>query len=71
MTTTEDGLADGEYRVLGTAIEKGYFAVPRRTTLGEVASKVGLTDVETSRQLRTEIERLAEESALSLRAEES
>ena len=41
-----------ERETLRVALEKGYFEVPRATTLVEVADELGRSDVEVSQQLR-------------------
>jgi len=41
-----------ERETLRVTLEKGYFEVPRATTLVEVADELGRSDVEVSRQLR-------------------
>lgn len=49
-------LRDEERRALALAHERGYFEVPRRTTLNELAAALGQSDVETSEQLRRGID---------------
>ncbi|WP_433629498.1 helix-turn-helix domain-containing protein [Halomicrococcus sp. NG-SE-24] len=41
-----------ERETLRVALEKGYFEVPRATTLVEIADELGRSDVEVSQQLR-------------------
>jgi hypothetical protein len=53
MTST-----DGNHDLVQTAIEKGYFNVPRETTLQALADEHGLTDVEASERLRAEVDDL-------------
>jgi predicted DNA binding protein len=45
-------LTDEQRAALRVALEKGYFEVPRATTLVEVAAELDRSDVEVSRQLR-------------------
>lgn len=45
-------LSESERETLCAALEKGYFEVPRETTLNEVANELGRSDVEVSQQLR-------------------
>lgn len=45
-------LTDPQQELLETAVERGYFKVPRETTLVELADAQGMSDVEASKQLR-------------------
>jgi predicted DNA binding protein len=45
-------LSEQQCEVLRVALEDGYFEVPRRTTLQEIAEKVGITDQAVSARLR-------------------
>jgi len=42
--------------LLTTAVERGYFKVPRRISLVDIADEHGISDVEASERLRTEID---------------
>jgi predicted DNA binding protein len=41
--------------LLTTAIEQGYFRIPRQTTLVDLADERGISDAEASKRLRTGI----------------
>jgi predicted DNA binding protein len=41
-----------EQETLRVALEKGYFEIPRATTLADVADELGRSDVEVSQQIR-------------------
>lgn len=60
MTLGENGFARTltaqERSVLLAALDSGYFAVPRHTTLTEVADEVGLGDKETLAHLHRGLE---------------
>lgn len=45
-----------------SAVERGYFEVPRRTTLQALADEHGISDVEASKRLRTELDAILRES---------
>jgi predicted DNA binding protein len=45
-------LTDAQRRALVTAVRNGYFEVPRRTTLGEVGSQLGITEQSVSESVR-------------------
>lgn len=47
-----EALTAEESETLRVALEKGYFEVPRATTLVEVADELGRSDVKVSQQLR-------------------
>lgn len=49
-------LSKSHHELLANAIDKGYFKIPRETTLVELADKQGVSDVEASEQLREGIE---------------
>lgn len=58
-TLTEDqsgsysfDLTDAQRRALVTAVEGGYFEVPRRTTLGDVGEQLGVTEQSASESVR-------------------
>ena len=42
--------------LLRTAVEQGYFKVPRQTSLVDLADAIDLSDVEASERLRTEVD---------------
>jgi predicted DNA binding protein len=46
------GLTDEQYEAVVTAFEEGYFAVPRETTLVELAAELGVSDSAVSQRLR-------------------
>lgn len=50
--TGADALAGENWTLLLTALETGYFAVPRQTTLVELADRLEMTDTEASENLR-------------------
>lgn len=56
MTDREDlmgfELTDSQRETLFQAVRDGYFEVPRRTTLGEVGGKLGITQQTASENLR-------------------
>lgn len=45
-------LTDAERAAVYTALDRGYFAVPRRASLSEIAEELETTDVEASERLR-------------------
>ena len=45
-------LTDEQREALAAALEAGYFAVPRRTTLGELAERLGISDTAASQRIR-------------------
>ena len=49
---TEFGLTPSQQEALDVALEWGYFDVPRRTTLAEIADEVGVSDQAVSERLR-------------------
>jgi predicted DNA binding protein len=51
-------LAEEEWRALETAVRRGYYEVPRRATLGDLASELSTTDVDVSRRLRRAVRKL-------------
>lgn len=57
MTSSET-----DTELLTTAVERGYFKVPRQTSLLELADAHDMSDVETSKRLRTEIDMVCRES---------
>lgn len=52
----ETTISTEQRRLLGTAVEAGYFRVPRRVTLEELGERLGMSDVEASRALRRTLE---------------
>ncbi len=52
MGKSGESLTEEEADALLTALDKGYFAVPRQTPLAALADELGITDRETSRRLR-------------------
>ncbi len=47
--------------LLNTAVERGYFRVPRQTSLVDIADAHDMSDVEASKQLRSEIDTVLRE----------
>jgi hypothetical protein len=54
----EFGLTEEQYEVLVTAVEKGYFDVPREVTMAELADRLGVTQQSLSERLRRAHKRL-------------
>lgn len=52
------GLSDAQYRTLITAYKRGYFRVPRETTVEELADELGVSAQSVSERLRRGHERL-------------
>jgi predicted DNA binding protein len=48
-----------EQQIALVALERGYFDVPRRTPLAELADELGMGDVELSRRLRRGVAAIA------------
>lgn len=46
------GLSKDQYEVLTTALERGYFDVPRNVTMGDLASQLGISQQAVSERLR-------------------
>lgn len=63
-----DPLSEEERALLETAALDGYFEVPRRTTLVDLADRHGMTDREASELLRSALDVVAHE-AVSEKAE--
>lgn len=49
---TPFGLTEGQHEALSVALERGYFDVPRRITLVELAEELGISDTAVSQRLR-------------------
>ncbi|MDX1748160.1 MAG: helix-turn-helix domain-containing protein, partial [Halobacteriales archaeon] len=49
---TEAGLTAEQHDAIRLALERGYFAVPRRITLIELANELGISDTAASQRLR-------------------
>ncbi|WP_254535260.1 helix-turn-helix domain-containing protein [Halomarina litorea] len=49
-------LTEEERAAVFTALDRGYFAVPRRASLSEIADELGTTDVEASVRIRTGVD---------------
>jgi len=45
-------LSNAQYETLRVAVEKGYFAIPRKITLQELADELGVSDTAASQRLR-------------------
>lgn len=60
-----DGLTDDQRAALVAAVERGYFRVPRGTTLGGVAETLGISQQATSERVRRGADRVLRQ-ALSL-----
>lgn len=54
-------LDESQRELLRSAVEQGYFDVPRRTTLVALSEQHDLSDVETSEQLRSGIDAVLRE----------
>lgn len=48
--------------LLRSAVQEGYFKVPRETTLVELANQYDISDQEASEQLRRQLDALAREA---------
>jgi hypothetical protein len=59
---TPAALTAVQLETLETALEAGYFAVPRETTLQELAAELGVSDTAASQRLRRGIEALLTQS---------
>ncbi|MFC7177437.1 helix-turn-helix domain-containing protein [Halosegnis marinus] len=60
-TATPDGrLTDRQRTALATALDAGYFEVPRGVTLGELAARLGVSDTAASQRLRRGVSTLVE-----------
>lgn len=55
-------LTDEQRQLVHTAVEEGYFRVPRETTLVDLAEKHGISSVEASEQLRVGIDSILRET---------
>jgi predicted DNA binding protein len=49
---TPYGLTEEQHRTLLVALERGYFAIPRETTLVELSEQLGISDTATSQRIR-------------------
>jgi hypothetical protein len=58
------GLTESQYRALVLAVKRGYYEVPRRTTLEELADEVGVSHQALSERLRRATGSLAEDALL-------
>jgi predicted DNA binding protein len=68
MTDGHDGPRRAEterFALLARAVQRGYYDVPRRVSLAELARRSGLSDAAVSRRLRRETRRLVSETVLS------
>lgn len=63
-------LTDAQRRTLITAVQGGYFEVPRRTTLGEVGEKLGVTEQSVSESLRRGANKVLRKALLAPSAED-
>lgn len=50
--------------LIRTAVESGYFEVPRRVSLEELSERLGMTDTEVSRELRRALDQYLRETLL-------
>lgn len=57
-------LDDSQRAILETAVEQGYFDVPRRTTIVDIADEHDVSDVEASQQLRAAIDTVLRDQLL-------
>lgn len=58
------GLTDPQRNALERAVEMGYFAVPRRTTLEEIADEIGVSTQAVSTRLRRGLENLLQNTVV-------
>lgn len=58
QTDLQLGLTDIQQETLVTALESGYFAVPRETNLDELASELGVSDTAVSQRIRRGVSNL-------------
>lgn len=62
VDTIDDGpLTDPQREALRLAYERGFYEIPRRTTLGDLASELGVSDQAVSERLRRAQARLIDE----------
>jgi predicted DNA binding protein len=61
-------LTKAQRSALVTAVQDGYFEVPRRTTLGEIGGKLGVTEQSISENLRRGADKVLRKSLLSTSA---
>lgn len=54
-------LSDTDTDLLQTAVERGYFKVPRQISLVSLADAHDISDIEASQRLRTEIDTVLRE----------
>jgi len=50
--SSSERLSTRQYETLRVAFETGYFAIPRETTLQELANRLGISDTATSQRIR-------------------
>lgn len=56
-----DRLSDRQYETLRTALETGYFAIPRDITLEELGTRLGISDTAASQRIRRGLQTLLAE----------
>jgi predicted DNA binding protein len=56
--------SDAQRSAVLTAAEDGYFEVPRRTTLGEIGEKLGITEQSASETLRRGVDQVLSKTLL-------
>lgn len=58
----DSALSPEQYRTIRTAYDEGYFEVPRRVTLSDLADRFGISDNAVSQRLRRGLSTLVEET---------
>ncbi len=58
--TNDYGLSDEQYEILVTAMEYGYFDIPRRNTLSEISNSLGISSAASSQRFRRAMKTLLE-----------
>lgn len=54
----EDGLTSEQYEIIATAYERGFWEIPRGTTIGELADLVGISSNAASQRMRRGLDKL-------------
>lgn len=58
----ERALTDGQYDLIATAFDNGYFEVPRGIELGEVADRIGISSNAASQRMRRGLSTIVEQT---------
>lgn len=58
--THDYGLTDEQYEILVTAMEHGYFDIPRRNTLSDISNSLGISSAASSQRFRRAMKALIE-----------